>query len=124
MLQRFEIQGVHSVVDTKLRAYVTKKIGGLDRYISRHNRESAHAEVHLKQTKPHNHDGCRCEVTLRLPHQTIVIKESALNMYAAVDIVEAKLKQQLQKYKDLHGKTRRHIFARFRRHDLPSQPLV
>jgi ribosome-associated translation inhibitor RaiA len=46
-----------------------------------------------------------------------VIKESALNMYAAVDITEAKLKLQLKKYKDLYasGKTRRHLTARFLR---------
>lgn len=117
MIKKFEIQGVHTLVDDKLRAYVTKKIGGLDRYISRHSRESAHAEVHLKETQTKNNDHCRCEVTLYLPHQTIIVKESALNMYAAVDIVEAKLKQQLQKYKDRHanGKTQRHLFARFRR---------
>lgn len=117
MLQKLEIQGVHAVVDDKLRAYVTRKIGGLDRYISRHSRESAHAEVHLKETKTKNNDHCRCEITLYLPQQTIIIKENALNMYAAVDIVEAKLKQQLQKYKDLHGngKTHRHLFARLRR---------
>lgn len=118
MIQKFEINGVHTVVDDKLRSYVNKKIGGLDKYMSKHNRESAHAEVHLKEgkiKKTNNH--CTCEVTLYLPHQTIVIKENALNMYAAVDIVEAKLKQQIQKYKDLHGngKTQRHIFARFRR---------
>jgi ribosomal subunit interface protein len=97
---------------------VTRKIGGLDRYISRHSRESAHIEVHLKETKANKkNDHCRCEVTFYLPHQTIIVKESALNMYAAVDIVEAKLKQQLQKYKDLHGngKTHRHLFARLRR---------
>lgn len=117
MLQKFEIQGVHTTVDDKLRAYVTKKIGGLDRYISRHNRLSAHGEVHLKEGKTKNHNHRTCEVTLHLPHQVIVIKESALNMYAAVDIVEAKLKVQLQKYKDLHGngKTHRHMFARFQR---------
>jgi ribosomal subunit interface protein len=113
MIKKLEIQGVHTLVDDKLRTYVTKKIGGLDRYISRHNRESAHIEVHLKETKAHKNDHCRCEVTLYLPRQTIIVKESALNMYAAVDIVEAKLKQQLQKYKDLHdGKTSRHLFAR------------
>lgn len=118
MIQRFEIYGVHTEVDDKLRAYINKKIGGLDRYISRHNRPSAHAEVHLKETKrAKTKDHCRCEVTLHLPHQNIIIKEDALNMYAAIDIVEAKLKQQLQKYKQLHGegKTRRHLFARFRR---------
>ncbi|MGC1177360.1 MAG: ribosome-associated translation inhibitor RaiA [Candidatus Saccharimonadales bacterium] len=117
MLQRFEIQGVHMTVDDKLRAYVTKKIGGLDRYVSRHVRQSAHCEVHLKESKAKQHDHCACEVTLHLPHQNIIIKERALNMYAAVDIVEAKLKLQLKKYKDTHGsgKTRRHLFARLRR---------
>jgi ribosomal subunit interface protein len=116
MLKKFEVQGVHTTVDKKLKAYVTRKIGGLDRYIPRHSRESAHAEVHLKETQD-KQDNCRCEVTLHLPHQTIIIKENALNLYAAVDIVEAKLKQAIQKYKDLHanGKTHRRLFARFRR---------
>lgn len=117
MLKRFEIQGVHTVIDDKLRAHVNRKIGGLDRYIAPHNRESAHMEVHLKETGKKGNVQSRCEVTLHLPHQNIIVKESAVNLYAAVDIVEAKLKQQLQKYKDKHGsgKSHRHLFARFRR---------
>lgn len=117
MLKKFEISGMHTTVDNLLKKYVIKKIGGLDRYISRHARDSAHAEVHLKEHKVKNNNRFTCEVTMHLPHQTIVIKENALNMYAAVDIVEAKLKQQLQKYKDLHsnGKMHRRLFARFQR---------
>jgi putative sigma-54 modulation protein len=117
MLQKFEIHGIHAKVDAPLRDYVTKKIGSLDRLIARHGRESAHCDVHLKEAKAKNHANCTCEVTLHLPKQTIVVKESALNMYAAVDIVEAKLRNQLKKYKDLHGdgKTRRHMFARWSR---------
>jgi putative sigma-54 modulation protein len=117
MFKKFEIQGVHTVVDDKLRTYVTKKLGNLDRYVSKHNRESAHLEVHLKENKKKGDNHCLCEVTLHLPKQTIVIKESSVNMYATVDIVTVKLKQQIQKYKDLHcnGKTKRHIFARFSR---------
>lgn len=117
MLKKFEIQGIHANVDDDLRKHVTKKIGGLDRYMSRHSRESAHAEVFLKETKAKNNNGCTCEVTLFLPHQTIVVKDSAPNMFTAVDIVETKLKQQLQNYKDKHGNGRfhRHLVARFRR---------
>jgi ribosomal subunit interface protein len=91
--------------------------GGLDRYISRHSRLSAHGDVHLKEGKAKNHNNCTCEVTIHLPKQSITVKESAMNMYAAVDIAEAKLRQQLQKYKDLHGsgKFHRHLFARFNR---------
>ena len=119
MFQKFEVRGVHANVDKKLRAYVTKKIGGLDRYVSRHARSSAHADVHLKEAKVKNKQHSRCEVTVHLPHDTIVIKENGLNMYAAVDIAEAKLKQQLQKYKELHGsgKLHRHLFGRFRRRE-------
>jgi len=116
MLQKFEVQGVHMTIDANLRKYVNKKIGGLDRYISKHGRASAHGEVRLKEGKTKNHDNRTCEVTLHLPHDTIIIKESASNMFAAIDITEAKLKQRLQKYKDLHhtGKTQRHLFARLR----------
>ena len=117
MFQKFEINAVHADVDDKLRAYVTKKIGGLDRYISKHSRQSAHGEVHLKEGKGKNNNRFSCEVTLFLPHQTIIVKESAVNMYAAVDITEVKLKQQLQKYKDKHhsGKMHRHLIGRLKR---------
>jgi ribosomal subunit interface protein len=116
MLKKFEVQGIHVNVDNDLQVHVTKKIGGLDRYISRHNRQSAHAEVFLKESKAKDNNHCICEVTLFLPHQTIVVKESAQTMYTAVDIVEDKIKQQLQTYKHKHdGKFRRHLVARFRR---------
>jgi ribosomal subunit interface protein len=116
-MQKFEIHGAHTVVNDRLKVYVTKKIGGLDRYMSKHSRQSAHGEVHLKERKLKNNNNCTCEAVLHLPHQTIVVKESAMNMYAAVDIVEVKLKQQLQKYKELHGsgKLHRHLFGRFQR---------
>jgi ribosomal subunit interface protein len=115
MLKKFEVQGAHS--NQKLRNYVNKKIGGLDRYLSKHHRESAHAEVHLREAKSKDKNSFICEVTMYLPQQTIIIKEKALNMYAAVDIAETKLKQQLQKYKDTHGngKLHRHLFGRFSR---------
>lgn len=117
MLKKFEVQGIHMTVDDTLRKHVIKKIGGLDRYISRHSRESAHAEVFLKESKAKNNNAYTCEVTFFLPHQTIVAKESAPTMYTAVDVVEVKLKQQLQNYKDKHGSGgfHRHVVARFRR---------
>ncbi|HSW36930.1 MAG TPA: ribosome-associated translation inhibitor RaiA [Candidatus Saccharimonadales bacterium] len=117
MVQKFEIRGVHFKLDDHLRKYATKKIGKLDKYLSRHNRQSAHTEVFLKESKAKDKKQCTCEVTMYLPHDTINLKESTLNMYAAIDIVEAKLKMQLKKYKDRHssGKLHRHLFHRFRR---------
>lgn len=126
MIQKFEIQGVHYEVDDNLKKYVTKKIGGLDKYISKHSRASAHAEVSLKENKAKNHERYTCEVTIYVPGETIVVSERALNMFAAVDIAEAKLKLQLRKYKDLHqsgGRQRRHLLERFRRRDARLEPI-
>lgn len=116
MLQKFEIQGVHYPVDDSLRKYLNKKIGGLDKYLSKHNRMSAHGEVFLRETQAKDKVNSQCEVIIKLPSQEIIVKESALNMYAAVDIVEAKLKLQLKKYKEIHeiGKTQRRLFARLK----------
>jgi ribosomal subunit interface protein len=117
MLQKFEIQAVHTKVDESLKRYVTKKIGSVDRYLSRHDRVSSHGEIILKETKAKDNNKFICEVTLHLPHDTIVIREAAVNMYASVDIVETKLKQQIKKHKDQHGngKLHRHLLARLTR---------
>ena len=58
-----------------------------------------------------------CEAILHLPHETIMVKEATINMFAAVDIVEAKLKTQLKKYKDTHGNPRLHrrLITKFKR---------
>ena len=117
MVQKFEIRGVHMTVDENLQKYVTKKIGGLDKYLPRHDKPSAHIEVHLKESKAKNKNHCTCKVIVHLPHDTINIEESTLNMYAAVDIVETKLKQQLRKHRDTHpnGKLHRRLVGRFKR---------
>jgi putative sigma-54 modulation protein len=117
MFARFEVRGVHTTLDENLKKYVEKKIGKLDRYLSKHQQQSARCEVILKESKAKDKKQCTCEVVLHLPKENIAVKESTLNMYAAVDIVEAKLKLQLKKYKDIHanGKLHRRLMARFTR---------
>jgi ribosomal subunit interface protein len=117
MIQKLEINGVHAVLDDDLKKYVTKKIGKLDLYMSRHTKQSAHAEVKLKESKLKERKQETCEVVMHLPHDTLMTKETTLNMYAAVDIVEAKLKNQLKKYKETHESNRLHkrIIRRLKR---------
>lgn len=117
MIERIEIDGVHMDVDDDIRKYVTKKIGRLDKYMPKHARESAHAEVKLKGNKNKDKKQYTCEVILTLPKDIINTKETTLNIYAAVDIVETKLKNQLKRYKGQHsvlrGHTRR-LIGKFR----------
>ncbi len=120
MIEKLEINPVHTKVDDDLRKYVNKKIGRLDQYLSRHSRQSAHAEVKLKESNAKDKKQFTCEVILHLPHDVISTKETTINMYAAVDIVEAKLKNQLKKYKEKHdsSKLRRRVLARLRRNSI------
>ena len=119
MLQKFDLKGVHMTIDPNLQKYTTRKIGNLDKYLPRHHRDSVHAIVELKQAaKAKDQKKYTCDVTLNLPHEQIHVAESTMNMFAAVDIVEAKLKLQIKKYKEAHaqnGKLSRHLTARFRR---------
>ncbi len=116
MIERMELKGVHFVIDDNLRKYTERKLGRLDRFMGPHTRKSAHLEVTLKESNPKGGKLCHCDIILHLPKETIVIKEATINMHAAVDIVEAKLKIQLKKYKDLHDRRRlnRGIFSRRR----------
>lgn len=108
MIQKLEINGIHTVLTDDLKKYITKKIGRLDRYMPRKSRESAHAEVFVKEIMIKAKKECVCEVVLHLPGSTLMTKESTINMFAAVDIVEAKLKNQLKKYKETHNVRRIH----------------
>ncbi len=114
MVQNLEINGVHLELDENLKKYITKKINKLEKYISHASRESLKVEVYIQELKSHADKQCECEVLFYLPKETIRIKDSTMNMYAAIDIVEEKMKQALGKYKDQHDQARneRHLLNR------------
>lgn len=117
MIKKLEINGVHMDVGKELRRYVNKKIGGLEKYIPRNARESVHVEVKLKEGRAKDKNARTAEVIMHLPQETVTISETTVNIYAAIDIVEEKLKKQLHKYKELHSapKLHRRLLAKLKR---------
>ena len=117
MVQKIDIAGVHMQVGDDLKKYIFKKIGGLDRYVPRVARTSLHVEIKLKESNPRGKSERTCEITVHLPHEVLNVKETTINIYAAVDIAEEKLKTQLKKYKELHGphSFRQRMLARVKR---------
>jgi len=115
MIERLEIAGLHTEVDAELRKYVVRKIGRLDRFIPRDARPSVHVAVKLKEGKAKDKSDRTCEVVMHLPQEILTLKETTINMFAAVDIVEAKLRAALKRYKDTHGNPRFHrrLISRF-----------
>ena len=54
---------------------------------------------------------------MHLPKETLTAKESTINMFAAIDIVEAKMSNQIKKYKQTHTdpKLYRRLTSRFKK---------
>ncbi len=102
MITKIDITGIHYEPTDELKKYVIKKISRLDRFVPRHARKNLTVSVNLEERKTKT-DRNQCEVILHMPDQPITAKEATVNMFAAVDIVETKLKAQLKKYKATHG---------------------
>jgi ribosomal subunit interface protein len=116
MLQNVTLTPVHITIDDKLEAYALRKLGRLDRYVSRGERDTANLDIRLIESTVHQKKVCHCEATLQMSSGSILVQDETLNMYAAIDIVRAKLKQQLIKHESKYhnGKMRRHLLARLR----------
>jgi putative sigma-54 modulation protein len=114
MISHIDISGIHYEVSDDLKKYVTRKASKLDRFVPRHARKSMHVEVKLSELKTKS-DRNQCEFIVHLPDQQIMAKESTVNMFAAIDIVETKVKNQLKKYKELHGGDKQDHRGRLRR---------
>ncbi len=117
MINSITITGVKFDLDETTKKYVIKKIGRLDRYLPRHARKSASADVLLKEVNRDHGNKYEAEVTLNVPDRQLTAKDTTVNVLAALDIVEAKLAAQLHKYKDTNIAHigRRGVLARFKR---------
>lgn len=117
MIQHINITGVKFALDDTTKKYVIKKIGRLDRYLPKHARKSATAEVKLKEVNRNHGNKYEAEVILHVPDKRLTAKDTTMNVLAAVDIVELKLANQLKKYKELHiaHVGRRRVLSRFKR---------
>lgn len=99
MIASIDIVGVKYIVEDQARAYVLRKIARLDRYLPKHARKSVTADVKLRQVNRDHGNKYEAEIILNVPDKRLTAKDSTVNMFAAIDIVEAKLINQMRKYK-------------------------
>jgi ribosomal subunit interface protein len=116
-MAQITITGIHVEVDDKLRKYINRKFSALDKYLAKQVVESVKADVRLIESKQKGKKLATCKVTVSLPNDTITVKEATVNLYAAVDIAEEKLRHAYQKYTDKHDRPRlyRRLIGRFQR---------
>ena len=117
MISNITITGVHFSPDEATKKYVARKVGRLDRYLPRHARKTASAEVKLSEVNRSHGNKYEAEIIMHIPDKTLTARDSTLNVLAAVDIVEHKLSQQLHRYKEelIPHIGRRRLLGRFKR---------
>ena len=117
MIESIDISSKRYEVDETTIKYVLKKIGRLDRYLPRHARKTATADVRLSQINGDHGNKYEAEVILNIPDKRITVTDSTVNMLAAIDIIEAKLVTQLRKYKEANIPHigQRGVLSRFKR---------
>jgi putative sigma-54 modulation protein len=104
MIENIAIAGIKADVTKELERYINKKIGKLDRHVKRSERGDVRADVKLNEdVSKKNGKKCTCEVILHVSGVRLTAVETTMNMFAAVDIVETKLQNQLKKHKEKHS---------------------
>lgn len=94
-----EISGTNYKLNDKEQKYIEKKCKKLVNYIPHHSRQSAFASAKITKIDQKDDNKYQCDVVLTLPDKTLVAGDTAPNALAAVDIVEAKLRGQIRRYK-------------------------
>jgi len=118
MIKNITITGVKYELTDTTKKYVERKVGSLGKYLPRHARKSATADVKIKQIDNLGGNKYEVEVIINVPDKKITAKDSTMNVLAAVDIVEAKLNGQVRKYKDdvlTHVGSSRGVLAKLKR---------
>lgn len=118
MIANVAITGVGTYTpDESTKKYIRKKVGSLDRLVPRHARKSMHAEVKLAEINQSHGNKYEVEIVLHVPDRVLTAKDTTMNILAATDIVEAKIANQLRKYKQelIPHVGRRKLLDRFKR---------
>lgn len=93
MLQ-FNIRGDNFEVTLAIREHIEKKIEKIERYFS----EGTDATV-MVNLKTINHSQTQAEVTVPMKNLVLRGEERHEDLYAAIDLIVAKLERQIRKYK-------------------------
>ena len=95
MSSSIQIKGIAYKVDKAARRYAVRKINQLYRYLPRHARKSVSTEVKLAQVNHDHGNKYQVTITMHVPEKVLQAEDSTSNIFAALDIVEAKMKMQI-----------------------------
>jgi len=100
MIENIEISGVKYQIDESLKKYATKRLGGLDKFLPKKNRKDVVMRVVVKQVNRSHGNKYEISAAVDVPGgKMMTARDEAGNVFAGIDILEAKLRGQVRKFK-------------------------
>ena len=100
MIEKIEISGNNYKISDNFRKYATKRIGKLDRYLPRGHKKSVVAKIVVKEVDRSHGNKYSISAAMELiGGKVLAAKDECSNVFAGIDIIEAKLKGQINRFK-------------------------
>ncbi len=100
MIDKIEISGSNYKVSDSFRKYAEKRIGKLDRYLPRGNKKDVVAKIVITEVDRAHGNKYEVSAAMEIPGgKVITARDECSNVFAGIDIIEAKLKGQIRRYK-------------------------
>ena len=100
MIEKIEMNSNGYKIEEPLRKYASKRIGKLDRYLPRGYKKGVAAKVMINEVGKNKGERYEISAAIDIPGgKVITAKDECSNLFAGVDLVEAKLGGQIRRYK-------------------------
>lgn len=100
MIEKIEMSGNDYKIEEPLKKYVEKRIGKLDRYLPRGSKKDVVVKVVVSGVGKNKSEKFEISVAMDIPGgKVIAARDECTNVFAGVDLIEAKLLGQIRRYK-------------------------
>lgn len=100
MIDKIEITGNKYKVEESFKKYAEKRIGKLDRYLPRGYKKDVIAKIVVTEVDRSHGNKYEISAAMEIPGgKVLAAKDESSNVYAGVDIIEAKLMGQIRRFK-------------------------
>ena len=100
MIDKIEVNSKGYKIEEPFRKYVVKRLAKLDRYLPRHAKKDTSIKVMVSEIGKGKTEKYEISVAMDVKGGKILAaKDECSNVFAGVDLVEAKLTGQIRRYK-------------------------
>ena len=100
MIEKIEITGSNYEVEETLRKYIEKRFGKMDRYLPKGSKKDVVIKTVVTELAKGKADRYEISVAMEIPGgKVIAARDECSNIFAGVDLIEAKIVGQIRRYK-------------------------